>query len=196
MKILLFTSLLSLSSYAFIPKEFSTKYTQSYKSKISNKTKKSSGVFDYRYPSLVKFKQVSPNEMSVTANTSKTWILTPGLDKTDPPQVRIGQSHNALSSFFNLLKNGLKTNKDYRVENDKLTYKLTFNDKNKKDLGISNVVIKFETSAEFKNIKKILIQYTDSREITLALANINTKPNLKINHFEFNMPKNAEIIRN
>ncbi len=190
-------TLLSVSAFAFVPKEFSTSYQQEYKSKISNKIKKSQGRFDYKYPGQVKFKQTVPNEMIVTASTKKTWILTPGFDDDEPAQVRVSESHNSLSTFFSLLNNGLKTNPQYSVKNkSKLDYELEFSKVNTTKLGIKSVNIKFIKVADFKNIKDILIRYTDKREVKLSLKDINTAPKFKSKHFKFTMPKGAKIIKN
>lgn len=196
MKIIFISLGICLNAQAFMPKSFSTKYTQEYKSKVSRRIKKSSGTFEYKYPSKIKFNQQKPTSLTVTSNSKKTWIYTPPFDKGDKGQVTIGQGGESLSKFFDLLTTGLKSNKDFKVTNDKKSLKtvLTPEEKVKKELGISNVEFYFNKKVGFKNIDKIILSYTDKRVVTLKLSEMNENLTFKKDHFVFDPPKNTNIV--
>lgn len=180
-------------AYAFMPKSFSTNYTQEYKSKLSRKIKKSHGKFDYKYPGNIKFTQSRPSELVVTSNKKKTWIYTPPFDKGDQGQVTIGSGGDSLSKFFDLLTSGIKSNKGFEAIESKNSTSLVPNKELAKELGIKNVEFIFKGKKSFSLIDKIKLTYTDKRVVTLILNEINTKTKFNKDYFTFSIPENTKI---
>jgi outer membrane lipoprotein carrier protein len=198
-KLLIILSLLPFNIYAstFIPKAFSAKFEQVYKSALTGKEKKSKGSIDYSYPGSIKLETQTPESLIYVSNNKSTWYYTPPFIPGESGQVSIQQSSkDSLTKFLDLLRKGLKSNKYYSVKKSKGSAKVSFKKSAQKDLGVKEATLFFSKKGEsFSNIKKITMIQVDKKVKTLLLSKINTSPKFKKGYFDFKIPKNTKINR-
>lgn len=188
---------ISFSSLAFIPKQFSMNFEQEFKSLVNGEKRKASGTFEYMYPGNLRIDQTSPEKLLYVSNSKKTWIFRAPLFDDEPAEVTISKGQDSgLSTFFDILKNGLETNAYYQVEKKAKFAKLIFNKNAIKDTGIKITEINFKDDLTFSKVDNILIKYDDGREVLLTVSKINENVKYDKAHFVFLVPKGAKVLQN
>jgi outer membrane lipoprotein-sorting protein len=185
---------LVFSASAFVPDSFTTDYEQKAKKKIGKGYRVATGTFEYQYPGNLKVSQVAPDELIYVSNKTKTWIYRPPFDEGEKAEVMIHKGQEAsLSSFFDILKSGLKSNKHYKVVAKKSMVSLNFKKAAVKKTGVSKADLTFTGKRKFSTLKKIHISYKDGREVILNLSKLKAGVKFKKDHFVFDVPKNANV---
>lgn len=173
-------------------------YTQEFKSQVSQQNRSGTGVFEYKYPSNLKIDQEKPEKLVYVSNSKTTWIYRAPLFDDEPAEVTVHKGQAAsLSSFFDILKDGLKTNGNYSVAIKGSEALLTFNKSASKSTGIKTATLKFNKADRliFDELNIIDISYTDGRLVELKLSNIATKVTFPAKHFVFEIPKGAKVLK-
>lgn len=192
----LFLIFLTTNIFAFVPNSFSTKYVQIFESKVGKGERKAEGIFEYMYPSNLRVDQVGPEKILYVSNKNKTWIYRPPFFDDEAPEVTVHKGQDkSLSSFFDILKSGLKTNANYKVVTKKNVAELSFNNQAKRATGLDGASLEFDKDMTFKSIKSISLAYTDGRKVRLNLKETKVDVKFKKNHFVFDIPKNAKIVK-
>ncbi len=190
--------LFSFSALAFIPDSFRMNYIQEFKSQVSQKNRRATGVFEYKYPSNLKVDQDQPEKLTYVSNSKTTWIFRAPLFDDEPAEVTVHKGQEAsLSNFFDILKDGLKTNGNYSVVLTDAEALLTFNKSAAKSTGIKTAMLKFSNkkNLSFEGLSGIDISYLDGRMVELKLSNIATKVKFPKKHFVFDIPKGAKVLK-
>lgn len=196
-KIIILSFLISLSSLAFVPKQFSMSFEQEFKSLVNGEKRKAKGIFEYLYPGNLRIDQTSPEKLLYVSNKKKTWIFRAPLFDDEPAEVTVSKGQDSgLSAFFDILKNGLETNAYYQVEKSDKFAKLIFNKNAIKETGIKITEINFKGDLIFSKVDNILIKYDDGREVLLTVSNVNETIKFTKDHFQFQIPKGAKVLQN
>lgn len=187
----------STQVFAFLPNSFKTEYIQEFKSKVDKGNRKATGIFEYKYPSNLRLDQSQPEKLLYVSNSKTTWIYRAPFFEDEAPEVTIHKGQEtSLSNFFDILKAGLKTNAHYVVKLDKSMAKITFNKNAIRKTGVKSAQLVFDgKDKNFDKMKQIVIQYEDGRDVKLDLKNTKTNVNFSKKYFEFEVPKNAKIVR-
>lgn len=197
LKKLILSSFFCLSILSFIPEQFRMNYTQEFKSMVAGEKRSASGVFEYQYPGKLKIDQKNPEQLIYTTNKKNTWVYRAPLFDDEPAEVTVSKGQESgLSKFFDILKNGLSSNEEYKVEKNGKEYKLSFTDKSKKITGVAIAIIYFKEKDRFEDIDHIIIKYEDGREVDLMLSSIDTKVKFAKKYFDFEIPKGAKVLKN
>jgi len=173
-------------------------YIQEFKSQVSQKNRRATGVFEYKYPSNLKVDQDQPEKLTYVSNSKTTWIFRAPLFDDEPAEVTVHKGQEAsLSNFFDILKDGLKTNGNYSVVLTDAEALLTFNKSAAKSTGIKTAMLKFSNkkNLSFEGLSGIDISYLDGRMVELKLSNIATKVKFPKKHFVFDIPKGAKVLK-
>jgi outer membrane lipoprotein-sorting protein len=180
----------------FLPKTFQAKFEQSFKSVLSGKLEKSRGEIFYKYPGHIYFDVQFPDPFVVVANPKKTWQYTPPYVVGEKGQVIERPSRKlTLFRFFDVLKDGLKSNALYGVEKTKKFHIIEFNKKTAKDIGIVKTELYFfnDKNPELVDLEKAILYYHDKRQVTLVLKQMKINIPFKKGKFIFDKKKfNAE----
>lgn len=193
MKKLILVLIISNMALGFVPRSFTTKYVQIVKNQLTGTPKESTGNFDYEYPGKLRLEQKGSDALVYVTNEKTTWIKRDGFMPGDPAEIVIHKgSDKGLSNFFDLLKSGLKTNKNYKVKSEKDYSVLVFNEQAIKSTGVIETKLQFTGAKEFKNIASIDINYADGKVVKLKLSEIKT-PSFKKEHFILVIPKKANV---
>ncbi|OIQ15696.1 MAG: hypothetical protein BM556_17215 [Bacteriovorax sp. MedPE-SWde] len=188
---------LSANILAFLPSSFRTEYIQEFKSKVDKGHRKASGIFEYKYPSNLRLDQSAPEKLLYVSNSKTTWIYRAPFFEDEAPEVTVHKGQETgLSNFFDILKSGLKTNGNYRVENKALVTKIFFNKNAKKRTGVNEAILSFSKKKKsFNLLNQIIIKYEDGRNVKLDLKNTKVDLKFKKKYFIFKIPKNAKIVK-
>lgn len=194
--IFLFLSI-QIHAKSFVPDNFSASFEQVYKSALSGKEKRSSGLIDYSYPSSIKLVTSSPENLTYVSNKDKSWYYTPPFIEGEPGQVTIQVStKNTLTKFLDVLKKGLVSNKLYNVKKNNKSYLIKFKKKAKNQLGIEEATLVFKNmKPKFMELLSVKMTLTNKKVKLLELSKINISPKFKKKHFIFIVPKNTKINR-
>ncbi len=182
--------------YAFVPKSFTADIIQVYKSAIKGKIKKSYGKIEYRQGGDIRFEIEKPDAFKFISNAKKTWYYTPPFMASGTGELTVRTTNKTtLSSFFDILKNGLKSNKNYNVKwNTSLIAVLKFSKIKTRALGIKMTSITFKDSTKnFTGIRDITIHYVKKSPVKLIFKNIKIGVKLDNSRFEFIPPSNTRI---
>lgn len=195
MKKLLLLTIISNMALGFVPGSFSTKYKQIVKNQLTGTPKESNGTFDYQYPGKLRLEQVGTDALVYVTNEKTTWYKRDGFMPGDPAEIVIHKgSDKGLSNFFDLLKSGLKTNKNYKVKDSEKYSVLVFEEKAVKDTGVIETKLVFKsTDKKFSNLSKIEINYADGKSVNLELSNIATNKKFQEKNFILQVPKGANV---
>ncbi|OFZ25968.1 MAG: hypothetical protein A2381_09930 [Bdellovibrionales bacterium RIFOXYB1_FULL_37_110] len=185
--------------YSFVPRTFSSKVEQVTLSALSGKEKKTYGTMDYMYPGKFRYEQEKPENSKIifVSNQSQSWFYTAPFLEGEPGDLIINPMKDkfSLSELFDLLQNGLSSNKMYKVQKQAEAEHLTFSKKVAKNLGINKAILTFNKSnlSGFDNIKSVKIIKDDGSAVLFNLLEI--KPNLQFgkDHFLFTPPPNTKI---
>lgn len=195
MKKLLLLTIISNMTLAFVPRSFSTSYKQVVKNQLTGTPKESSGTFDYEYPGKLRLEQVGSDALVYITNEKTTWYKRDGFMPGDPAEIVIHKgSDKGLSNFFDLLKSGLKSNKNYKVKGDGNYAVLVFEESAVKSTGVIETKLVFKAkSKEFSNLQSISIHYADGKNVKLELSNISSNKKFENEHFILKVPKGANV---
>lgn len=193
--VLCFLFFSSSSFGGFFPNKFKANFEQSYISSISGKKKLSVGEIYYKYPSNIRLETKKPAKVIFVSNKEKTWYYTAPVIEGEPGEVIIKPSIDKnFSHFLDSLMSGLKTNSRYSVKAmTKTSYLLSFTKKMEKIVGVKKAIVNISRGKKFKNIKNIVLHYSDGKEVTISLFNLKTAPKFKNSFFTFSAPKNTNI---
>lgn len=191
------TSFAAKKKVRFLPESFKAVFKQTYRSQLSGTLKSSSGKIDYKFPGHIRFETKKPDNIVFVSNKLKTWYYTAPFFKGEKGELSIqGASKNILTKFFDALNNGLNSNEIYKIIKVKNTYKMVFNKKPKKEIGIIEATLFFKgKDAKFSSLKELALTYIDKKKVRLTLSKMKTNPKFKKNHFFFVAPKNTKIMR-
>lgn len=178
----------------FLPKSFNADFSQVIKSSISGKEKKMKGKIEYQYPGHLWFEATHPNKIIFVSNPEKSWYYTAPWDDEVPGELTISKTNkNSLVKFFDLLKKGMKSNKNYSVTKKDQGIDLVLNKKNQKEIGIRSAYIEFKGEQSFIKISKVILTKNEGSKVRLDLNEIKINPNFKKDHFIFVAPKNTRV---
>lgn len=179
---------------SFLPNAFTAHFEQSYISSLSGKKKTTKGFIKYKFPGNIRFETTSPDRVIFVSNPVKTWYYTAPFFDDMPGELTVKRtSSNALSRFFDALKQGMITNKLYTVKTGKKFKNLIFNKKQASEIGVLKAKLFFNGKAIFNNIKKVQLTYTDKKVKSLVLSKIDTKAKFKSGYFVFKAPENTRL---
>lgn len=178
----------------FIPKSFAAKFEQQYINQ-HKKLKKSNGSVDYQYPGNIRFELDGSSNLTIVSNQKKLWYFTPSLFESEPSDLKITDAkQNNIAYFFDILKNGLTSNEDYKVEKNKNSYTISFTKKSSKKIGYLKAVLFFNgESVDFDKITKIELYKNSKSKTSMIFSKIEVGKKFTKKHFEFVPPKNTRI---
>ncbi len=184
-------------SAQFLPSAFQVKFEQSYQS-VTGATKKSEGLLDYQFPGKIRIKEFKNNTIYIS-NGKKTWYYTPPIIETEKGSVQVSSTKPVMSKLFDTLQRGLKTNEVFQVKN--LTpdqTQLEFNQSASKEFNLTKVSIHWKgaTIRTLEKVRSLDLNYLDGKKVTLSFTEIKKEMKYSQKHFEFNIPKNTQIIQN
>lgn len=194
--------LISIKSFAgFLPQSFKAKYEEVHKHSLSGKITKTYGELNYQYPKRIKLiSGTGSDQTTFVSNKVKSWYYTPPFLKGEKGTVRIEKANQViLSGLFDILKQGLKNNSDYRVrKKSKMKYVLEFNNKVQKEIGIVKALMVFKKSKSIRltDIRNLLVFYKDSKRVEFLFNEITAVSKFPRNHFSFQIPENTNIVEN
>ncbi len=179
----------------FLPKTFMTKFTQEYKSALKGKKRKSHGVIEYAYPSKIRFEIDKPDKLIYVSNNKTSWYYTAPFMEGEPGTLSVRKSKkNGLHKFFDSLRNGLKSNKLYKVINKGKMSTIKFSKKMIKELDIIEAHFIFTgKNRNFSSLSKILMTYSDHHKIKMDFTSIKVNLPFKKGYFVFKAPKNTRV---
>ena len=183
------------NSKTFLPNTFRADFEQVIKSTVSKKTKVTTGYLEYEYPGKFRFENLEPelDKLTFVSNSKKTWYYTPPFFG-EPGELKVSKS-NSLSKFFDSLKKGLVSNKNYKVFSLKNGKRLEFSKKKVKDMGILSAELIFASpkSTSFDELKSIILVKTDKSRTKLNFKKIKSGLVFKKDNFTFVVPKNTRV---
>lgn len=195
--LLLIISSSAFGAESFLPNNFSSKFTQIFKSKVTGKKRQSPGSLDYSYPGKIRFAVDDPSGKSLfVSNRIKSWYYTPPFIEGEKGEVTLRKAKKlALTKFFDALKNGLKSNKLYKVVPNKDLVQIEFSKKTSKETKLKAAVLTFKSKEKtFANLKGIQLTRNNGNIVTIELNSIQTGINFSPKHFNFRIPKNTKVI--
>lgn len=187
--LLLFIITFNAMGADFLPKSFSGDFEQIKTSIISGKQIKTTGTIDYKYPSSIRLEMLSPEKLYLVSNSKKTWYYRPSFIEGEKGELTVKDTGTTeLSTFFDILKYGIKKNKFYsaRAHNGKLTMNLT--EFGVKRTNIKKATIHYVGQVKFENIKKIIIKPTEASSFSLSFTKMKVNVPFKKEHFVFKVP--------
>lgn len=191
---LLTSILIVTNAFSFIPEKFRMNYIQEFKSLVSRDNRTAKGVFEYKFPSNLRINQDTPEKMIYVSNKNKTWLYRAPLFDDEPGEVTVTTGQDTgLSTFFDILKNGLTSNAYYQVQDKNHEAVLIFNNSAIKKTGIKMAKLQFKKDKQFENTEKMFITYEDGREVTMTLSNIDKEAKFEKDNFLFIPPKGSKI---
>ena len=190
--ILLILPFLSFSK-GFVPNSFKADFKEERIKIISKKKVYSVGSIEYKFPSHLRFEVKTPHKTTLVINPKKTWYYNPALIAGEKGELNISSTRqNSLSKIFDILKSGVKVNKDYKVEKKNGYYELRLSKANAKTLGVQRINLFFSKEPVFKNIESIKIFYGKKRK-TYFFTNLKENVSLSQKRFTFKVPANTNI---
>jgi len=192
--LILILLLIIQDAMSFIPSAFHASFENSFKGQISGKERKSFGFIDYKFPGNIKFEIDKPDPLIFVANPEKSWYYRPPFIEGEPGELKIGSGKNMLvAKFFDLLRDGIKTNKHFEVKKDKNLYTLLFAKKTAKELGMSEATLEIGSEKDFKTLQSIAIKYLNGKDTLIVLKEIKSEASFKDDHFTFKVPENTVV---
>lgn len=193
----------------FLPKSFESKFEQNINSLIDKKSRKSSGVLRYLFPGHLKIEVLSPvsEKSTFLCNPTTTWFYVPPFEEGEKGEVTIqSTSHIELVAFFDSLKDGLISNKNFTITSTSPSiYKLIFSEPLAKKINIKSAILTFikesaskkrsNSNARFVHLQKIELTHKNNQLITIELNEINDQKLILEKDFEFQIPPNTNTIK-
>lgn len=197
--ILMMTLASNLLAKDFLPTSFHTEFTQEYTSKVSGKKVITVGAITYLYPGHLKLDVTKPDPVLYVANPKKSWYYTPPFAEGEPGELKVSDNpDNVLNRFFDVLKNGLKDNADYKVAAGKTGGQvLSFAPKAQKELGLKEAVLFFksEGATDFSALTRLKIKDSEDQIKDFTLTKIDESKKITKDLFEFTPPENTRTSR-
>lgn len=182
----------------FVPSQFQIKFVQSFKSVVSGKVKKSKGQIDYRYPGSIRFKEFKSNTEFVS-NPRTSWYYSPPFIKGEKGTVQVNSGKRfVIGRLFDALKNGLKSNAQYRVKSlKKSVYELTFLGKTADELNLKKAFVYFSGKSlnSLKGVGKMKLMYQDGKKVDFLFETFKDDISFSEAHFVFSIPKNTKVAK-
>ena len=182
---------------AFLPSTFKANFNQSYKSSLTGKEKSTKGGIEYKFPGHLRFEIYGPNKTLFITNPKKTWYYNAPFIEGESGEVTIKKTGKmVLSKFFDALKEGLSSNKHYKVEKVGEDYHLHFSKKILGQIGITKSILRFKGKKvypKFSDIQLIWLFYQNKRKVKMTFSNLRESMNLDHKRFIFKIPKNTKV---
>lgn len=183
----------------FLPSSFSANFTQEYVSTLKGKVKKGNGTVDYKYPGNIRFETNNPTHVLFVSNGKKNWYYSFPFIEGEEGELTESSGKDSVgffTKFFDSLKNGLKSNQIYSVENNKNETSILFKNKFQKEVGLKTAKLIFLTDKmEFNNIERIELEFLDLKKSTMKLSEIKLNPTFDSEKFNFIPPKNTKLMK-
>lgn len=193
-----FVIFLSLEGFSkggnFIGSTLQTNFTKVFKSRVTGKEVESKGEIIYKYPSKIKI--TAPDKSVFVSNGSKTWKYDPPFIEGEKGEVVIGLAKQYdLLALLDSLKNGLTSNKLYKVSLDRNKATLTMTTSGQSKLGVKRVDLQSNKSSleSFDQVKEM--ELTDNKDIKtlFRFKQVLSNKTISDDSFIFNVPKNTNI---
>ena len=130
-------------------------------------------------------------------NPSKTWYYNAPFVEGEPGEVLIKKTGKmVISKFFDILKNGLKSNDLYKVESKKEHYEVSFSKEIIPEIGIRKSILSFKSqnaNPQFVDINYIDLHYTDKRVVKMTFSKIEESIIFSKKRFTFQVPENTQV---
>lgn len=185
----------------FMPQKFKADFEQSFMGSLSGKVKKSYGIIKYLYPRHLWLEVLNPEKERTLfiSNTKKSWYYTPPFDDKEQGEVVVQPSSKLiLSSFFDTLKNGLKTNQFYTAKKKENHYQIEFVPKTSKEIGVSKAELTFRKDKEInpalEDLQTMVIHYVDQRQVTLSFSKFQQDESIQEEDFIFRPTEKVKVI--
>lgn len=175
----------------FLPGSFRAKFTQQFKRSLHGKTKENNGVLDYRSPGNFRFELKGKTNMVVVSNPLKTWHYKPPFIKGERGELKVSATKkNTFVSFFEMISSGLKSNKDYTVEDVEGGVKLVFAKDRVQEIGIKEGILYFKEKKKklFENLDSFSLTYKNGKSAKFIFSKIEINKVFTTKHFEFHAP--------
>ncbi|MDO4433750.1 MAG: outer membrane lipoprotein chaperone LolA [Alysiella sp.] len=162
-------------------------FTQTVQAK--NKKRVSSGSFEILRPGLFKWEYVQPDKQIIVADGKYIWFYDVELKQVTQSEqdqaiggspAAILSNKQALESSYALQEEGNKEGLDYVLATPKKT-----------NAGYQFVRIGFKEG----NLASMELKDSFGNQTRIHFANINTRPNLTRNGFQFTPPKNVGVLK-
>ncbi len=186
----------------FLPSSFKAHFSQEYISSLSREKRSSRGEIHYRYPGHIRFSVSGKQNIVFVSNATKSWYYTAPFIESEPGELIVGaggstgQKKNPYANLFDILKQGLRDNRYYRISSDgkklkKLASILTFTPAGTNATQIKRAKIFFKGKKRFDKIERIEVTFADEKNFTLNLSSIEANIKFKKGHFVFVPPPNT-----
>lgn len=196
--LILFLNLSSTVLAGFFPKSFEASFVQIKKSKLTKREKKSNIKIKYLFPGNLYFKDMAEDGDTFVCNKLKTWQYTPPFIEGEEGEVKIGDSKKfCYSKVFDVLNEGLKSNKKYKVSKlSDTALKLEFSKETQEDLGSLWMNLNFKSKDQkFSNLKSLDVQLKNDKYPTVFLLETIASKKLDPKNFIFEIPEKTKITR-
>ena len=181
----------------WMPDRFSAQFTQVYTKAISGKEQRGQGQLDYAYPGQIKFVAEKPDPFIFTSNGKKTWYYYPPFIEGEGGELAVQEQGNLwLNQFFDLLRDGPKTNERFTATEQKNAWLLKFASATAKEIQAQSAQLKFKGNSKHKKfveMQEIILIKDNGQKVTFILANLNLQPDFKADHFNFAPPPQTKI---
>ena len=180
---------------SFFPNNFSFDFTEVIKSQITKEVTQSEGRLRYQKPNLLRIEK--PSEFTFVSNGKKEWFYTFPFISEEPGEVKVRAADKSLHSrLFEILDQGLITNKMYQIEKLAQSYLMTFSLDLQKELEIEKVELGFEKikTPKPEGMREMKLFFKDGRQVLLKIKSFNSAPTFTKEEFNFNIPPNTQVI--
>ncbi len=175
----------------FLPNSFQANYETRYKSIYSGKMKKIPGKMEYLYPGRF---SLLGKAATIVRNPQKTWYYTPpGLEGEEGQLTITTTRPGDIFSLFDMIRNGLHSNKNFKVKKNKNIAELTFSKELQKELNLIKATLYFKNSIRFMDLIKIELNEASGKNKAYYFSKIDTSKKFKKSHFIFTPPKKTRI---
>ena len=172
----------------FVPKKFSAKFTQEYKSQVTGGLKTGQGKLDYEFPAKLRFEMINPDPIIFITNMTQNWYYRPPFIKGEKGELKKNvKGGNVFADFFDSLSEGLKDNNYYKVKISGDKAEIIFSEAHGAELGLKSAQLFFKNvnDLNFINLKEINLVYRDNRETKIIFDSLNPANTFSKNHFLF-----------
>lgn len=173
---------------SFVPKKFSAKFTQEYKSQVSGKIKKGNGILDYEFPSKLRFEMIEPDPIIFINNMTLNWYFRPPFVKGEKGELKKNvKGGNVFADFFDSLSEGLKDNDYYKVKINGDKAEIFFSEAHGAELGLKSAILWFKSASDLKfiKLKEITLFYPNDRETKIIFNSLNEETDFPPERFIF-----------
>lgn len=176
--------------------DFKILFEQKYKSKISNREKKSLGLLIYSFPQKIRIEIEKPDPVTFVSNGEKSWYYRPPFIEGEPGEVIVnqgGESLNLLATFFDSIQSGFDKTKIFDVKKSEQTVDLTIKPDYRKKVKIKNAKLIFsDKTYALSKIQKMVLTYDNDEKGDFTILKFESLSADK-KTFEFVVPPNTKI---